>query len=587
MTQQQVYYRKWRPQRFGDVAGQDHITHTLRQAVAQGRIAHAYLFCGPRGTGKTSTARIMAKAINCLHPHEGDPDDTCRHCQAISEGRFLDLIELDAASNRGIDEARNIREKARLAPSEGKYKVYLLDEAHMLTSAASNALLKTLEEPPPHVVFILCTTDPDDLPITIVSRCQRYDFRRLGSDTVVGRLAQISEAEGIQADADTLRALARAAGGSLRDAANLLEQLSVSYGGKLTETQVRELLGLVGTEHALTLVKHLAFADAAAALGLVSRLARDGADIRQLHRQALDLLRSLMLLQVGATEGLDLPVEAKQELSTLASKIPALRLVRTLKLLGEVDLRHDAPSPLALELAIVESCLDLAASAGTQHVAPLPAATPPAVRPPAAVTTSQPPTARATAADVPRPGTRPAPPTNQPPAAGVQRPPVQGTPAQRPAATVAPRPAATPRPADGAFGPPGLEHAGPDARLEAGWENFVKQLSRVSPSKRFNLGGLLRSVRDRRLDAGTLVLSFSHKSHAERWEGEMGDPVCRRVVSQGLEKLLGAPHEVRVLGLQEGSGTPQAGSTPQSPLVRAALGMGARIVEEVEGDGNE
>ena len=187
----EVFYRKWRPRRFDQVVGQEAATQTLRNAVALGRVAHAYLFCGPRGTGKTSTARILAKAVNCLSPQEGEPDDQCEMCASINEARALDLIEIDAASNRGIDDIRNLRDKVRFAPNEARYKIYIIDEAHMLTEPAFNALLKTLEEPPQHAIFVLATTEAHKIPLTIISRCQRFDFRRISLETAERRLAQL------------------------------------------------------------------------------------------------------------------------------------------------------------------------------------------------------------------------------------------------------------------------------------------------------------------------------------------------------------------------------------------------------------
>ena len=196
----EVLYRKWRPKSLSEVVGQDTVTKTLRQAVSSGRLAHAYLFCGPRGTGKTSTARILAKAVNCLHPVDGEPDNECDRCQAIIEGRALDMIEIDAASNRGIDDIRDLSDKITFMPSEFRYKVYIVDEVHMLTEQAFNALLKTLEEPPDHAMFILATTEVHKVPLTIVSRCQRYDFRRLSLEAITDKLAELCAAEEVEPD---------------------------------------------------------------------------------------------------------------------------------------------------------------------------------------------------------------------------------------------------------------------------------------------------------------------------------------------------------------------------------------------------
>ena len=253
----EVFYRKWRPKSLGEVVGQEAITKTLKQAVAQGRTSHAYLFCGTRGTGKTSTARILAKAINCLSPKDGEPDNECHICVGINEARALDLIEIDAASNRGIDDIRDLSDKVRFSPNESRYKIYIIDEVHMLTEPAFNALLKTLEEPPAHAVFILATTEAHKVPLTIISRCQRYDFRRIPIDQMVAKLAYISEQEGIEVSDEALHLVARIANGGLRDAENLLEQVVVSYGSPISEDDVRQMLGLGGDEIVLELVRHI------------------------------------------------------------------------------------------------------------------------------------------------------------------------------------------------------------------------------------------------------------------------------------------------------------------------------------------
>ena len=343
---------------------------TLRQSVRLGRISHSYLFCGPRGCGKTTTARIIAKAANCIDLQDGDPCNACAICQSINEGRFMDIIELDAASNRGIDEIRDIRDKVNFAPVQGRRKVYIIDEAHMLTDAASNAFLKTLEEPPAHVIFVLCTTEAHRILPTIISRCQRLDFRRIPSETVVGRLSEIADAEGVAVEPAALRIIARYSAGSLRDAENLLEQLVVSCPDGVTAPQVENLLGMGSDEAALELVKYLLLGNTTAALSAVNRAAWEGSDLRQLHRQTSDLLRGFMHLQWGSEDAVDLADHVRAQLKEMVGQQPPWRIVQALKVWGAVNMRYDSPSTLPLELAVVEICEESAARAPVSEAPP-------------------------------------------------------------------------------------------------------------------------------------------------------------------------------------------------------------------------
>jgi DNA polymerase III subunit gamma/tau len=534
----QVYYRKWRPSSFTDLAGQEHVAVTLREAIKQGRVSHSYLFCGPRGTGKTTTARVLAKAVNCLDPQAGNPCNACAICTSVNAGRFMDIIELDAASNRGIDEIREIRDRVNFSPVEGKRKVYIIDEAHMLTDQASNAFLKTLEEPPAHVIFVLCTTEANKILPTIISRCQRYDFRRLPAETIYHRLVEITVGEGVTAEPEALRLVARYATGSLRDAENLLEQLVVSYGDGVGLHQVEELLGLGHGDRWLELVKHLLMGNTSAALGVINQAAWDGTDLRQLHRQAQDLLRAALILEWGAADTLDLPDHVTGQIQELVSQMPSWRIIKALKIWGDVNMRYDAPSTLPLELAVVEIC--------NEEAAP-PVAAAPA---PAAQRGSAPPVAGAQRREV-------APPPSRPSAASAGAPPA-------PIAGAAP--AAEPD---------------PDQDLRSRWIAAVKALGRCK-GKKYNLGALLRDCKSETvsLEGDTLTLPFTHRTNMERMQEELEDPNGRKMLSDAIEKFFGQAYGVRMTLISDNGEAGSGRSTQQSPLVRTALGMGARIVEE-------
>jgi DNA polymerase-3 subunit gamma/tau len=354
----EVWYRKWRPRTFAEVCGQEHVTRTLRNAVAQGRVAHAYLLCGPRGTGKTSTARVLAKAVNCAAPHAGEPCNACESCRAVNEGRALDLVEMDAASNRGIDDIRTLRDRVGYHPSAGAYRVYLIDEVHELTPQAFDALLKTLEEPPPHVIFVLATTDVHRVPPTIISRCQRFDLTRIRHADIVARLRFIAEQEGVHAEPGALDVIARAAGGGLRDAVNLLEQVVATFGPEVSEAQVRVGLGMVADERARALAVAAARGALAEGLALIGAVQEDGVDLRQFNREVVAQLRALLLLKSGAEAGLDgFTVEARADLRAVADELDLRRILRALKAFSSAEFRSEWQPALPLELALAEAVL--------------------------------------------------------------------------------------------------------------------------------------------------------------------------------------------------------------------------------------
>jgi len=370
-------YRRYRPQTFSAVVGQEHVTRTLRNAIASGQVAHAYLLAGVRGTGKTSIARLIAKAVNCPNAKDGEPCDRCETCVAIRDGRFLDLIEIDAASNRGIDEMRDLRDKVRFAPSQGQYKVYVIDEAHQLTTEAFNALLKTLEEPPPHAMFILATTESQKIPATIVSRTQRFDLRRIPHKGVVAQLAKIAEQEKLQAEPAALDAIARQAQGSLRDAESMLDMVIAFANGPITLKEVDDLLGASDWEETAALFDALAAADGAKGVELIGRLVDDGRDLRLFVRRAIEHARALVYTRATGNPPETASEQMAAKLRTQAQGLSLDQLAKIAKRLVETEqhLRTSEGTPLPLELAI----LDLVTS--SEKVAPPPDARRDADRP--------------------------------------------------------------------------------------------------------------------------------------------------------------------------------------------------------------
>jgi DNA polymerase III subunit gamma/tau len=352
-----VTARKWRPTRFDDVVGQSHITTTLRNAIAASRIAHAYLFSGPRGVGKTTTARLFAKAVNCAHPEQQNPDNTCESCVEITEGRSFDVLEIDGASNRGVEEIRNIRDSVRYAPSKGKYKVYIIDEVHMLTKEAFNALLKTLEEPPPHVLFILATTEIFKLPATILSRCQRFDFRRIATDEIAGNLKTIAEAEEIAADAGALSMIARKGDGSLRDAQSFFDQVVALCGRDLSVQTMVRALNMVDVEMFFRVTDLITAGDVAGGLTLVDEVMRNGHDLKEFVSGLSEHFRNLLVVASSSrADLLDTTDVYRTRYREMSSKFSVPDLLRLIRLVGgtEASLRWTTQPRFKLEADIVQ-----------------------------------------------------------------------------------------------------------------------------------------------------------------------------------------------------------------------------------------
>ena len=354
----QALYLKWRPATFEDVIGQDHITRTLRNALRQGRIRHAYLFSGPRGTGKTSTARLLAKAVNCL---DDDPDrrpcNVCARCLAVNEGRYLDLIEIDAASHTGVDDVRDLRDKIAFSPGEGQYKVYIIDEVHRFSGAAFDALLKTLEEPPAHAIFVLATTEIAKVPATIKSRCQLFEFRRVSLAEVTARLAEIAAVEGVSIDPAALTLIAREGTGSVRDSISLLDQLIADPDAHISLDMAEQILGTASGQNIVELVDALIANDAARGLDLINAAVDGGADPRQLGQQVIAYLRQVLLVKMAGDALVDATEERRAVLGEQAGAMGRKTLVAAIRAFnGAVaEWRAGWQPQLPLELAFLES----------------------------------------------------------------------------------------------------------------------------------------------------------------------------------------------------------------------------------------
>ncbi len=542
----QVFYRKWRPQTLAEVVGQEPVTQTLRNALSSGRVSHAYLFCGPRGTGKTSTGRILAKAVNCLSNGKGEPCNTCDMCQAITEGRALDVMEIDAASNRGIDEMRELRERVNYAPNQARYKVYIIDEVHMLTKEASNALLKTLEEPPPQVIFILATTEAHKVLPTVLSRCQHFDFRRISQADVVSKLTAICSAEGIHMEPEALRLIARSATGSLRDAENILEQLTTYYGSEIGLHQVQTVLGITGDWRAKELVKHIISNDVSAGIATINSVNSDGLDLRQFNREVVEYLRGLLLIKTGSDEAVDFTPEDIVELKDLATRASMPQILRAVKLFGGVELGFDSYSTLPLELALVD-CVLASEGIGSAPRQREPEELVETTTPTLAVSHSEAPPAEAEPEELVETATPPTLATTHHEASPAEAEPA-GMPKLEPETTTAPL-------------------SGEIEQLRLNWKRVIDNAP--ADVKRTNTVALLRSagVTPVAIEDDTVILAFKYSIHKENMEKPENQRVAERIISH----FLGRSCRVRCTFEPE-----------SNHLLKAALKMGARITHVEE-----
>jgi DNA polymerase-3 subunit gamma/tau len=562
----QVFYRKWRPQTLADLVGQEHVTRTLLNALKTEHLSHAYLFCGPRGTGKTSTGRILAKAVNCLtNEGKAEPCNECDICLAITEGRSMDVIEIDAASNTGVDDIRALREKVNYAPAQAEYKVYIIDEVHMLSTNAANALLKTLEEPPPRVIFVLATTEAHKVLPTTISRCQRFDFRRLSQQDVESKLSRITEAEGIKIQPEALRLITRSAGGSLRDAENLLEQLTTYYGNSIKLKQAQEMLGITGDRRAGELVGHIIASDITAGMRVLNAVSNDGLDLKQFNRELVAYLRQLLLVKAGSEEAGDFTAEELASLKDTASRADMGQIIKAVKAFGRLELGFDGSYSLPLELALVEAAEPPAVQTPRQdtrrHQA-RPVEPPPVVEKPKVSEPVEPPPAaekpKATRPKDVKPKEEQASP---PPLQAATEPETAKAPAQQPASEAqAAAPAATP-PAEAE----GI--AGKLDDLKLNWKNVIEE---APPSVRRTAAlAILRSagVTPISINNGVVVLAFKYPYHKEK----IDEPENKRVTAEILSNFLGRPCQVECVY-----------EPADNHLVREAQRRGAQIIKVEE-----
>lgn len=520
----QVLYLKWRPGTWAEVIGQDHIITTLKNAILRDRVSHAQLFSGPRGTGKTSTARLLAKAVNCLADNLAErPCNKCAHCKAVNQGQFLDLIEIDAASNTSVDDVRDLREKINFSPNQGRFKVYIIDEVHMLSKPAFNALLKTLEEPPPHAMFVLATTEVHKIPITVISRCQRHDFRRISIPEIVKQLETMASAESIDVEEDVLGLIARQATGSLRDAISILDQLS-SAEGQVTTDLAHQVLGTSPNQAVLNFVDAILEADTAGGLNTLHESAERGNDPAQFARQVIAYFRNVLLMKMGNPDRIDVPSDVFVVIEKHSMVIEIKQLLNLIRIFNEaINDRGGSWQPiLPLEMAFLE-----------------------------ALETNSDPSSL--------PAGKPAAKPSTPASTGKQTKP-------------APRKKTIPQPADTEESPP--DSGQQPLMILKGWKEILEMVRDTNPATQ----GILNSCKPLGIKDNQLVLGF--RSDAIKDKMEKGDhlQICQDVI----EKVIGVKIPILcIVGSKNQSDLPD-GVDPDGLIAAAVRDLGGSYVSDQE-----